>query len=341
MILFNLCENSGFLTFLLILKYVIYIVSIIVPIIIILKAIRSFFSVVIKGDSIVDKLFPLFKSLFCGLLIFLIPSILSFLFSFISNINSDIFLCSHNIFLEKIQYYRELENQERLDAINKDKNDKKDAYNKRLEEEKKRNEEIKKRREEAANGSSNNPGTINIHIGDSRTVGMCTSVTGDGSGCQFSNSGPKYYENDIFIAQSAMGYSWFYSTAIPAVNNILNSNPDVTYNIISYMGVNFLLSDIDKYISSYNNLVANQWKEHNLIVVSVNPVDENKERVYGYSTKNSDIMTFNLKLKNGIVENIKYCDVYSKIIDNFGTSDGLHYTSSTYFDIYNRVNSCI
>ena len=108
------------------------------------------------------------------------------------------------------------------------------------------------------------------------------------------------------------------------------------------MGVNFLLSDIDKYIPTYNNLANGSWSKHNLILVSVNPVDEAKEAQYGYSTKNSNIITFNNKLKSGTsgVANIKYCDTYNAVIGNLGTSDGLHYTATTYKSIYSNMMSC-
>ena len=50
----------------------------------------------------------------------------------------------------------------------------------------------------------------------------------------------------------------------------------------------------------------------------------------------------NTQLKNGTsgVSNIKYCDTYNAVIGNLGTSDGLHYTSSTYISIYNKMKTC-
>jgi hypothetical protein len=171
---------------------------------------------------------------------------------------------------------------------------------------------------------------------------MCASITGDWTRCQFNNGGAFVNGDDIYIARGSMGYSWFNSTAISAVNNIIASNPDTTFNIYSLMGVNFLLSDIDKYIPAYNSLANGAWKEHNVILVSVNPVDEVKEAQNGYSTKNVDIITFNTKLKNGTIgsSNIKYCDTFNVVKNNLGTSDGLHYSSSTYKDIYNSMKSC-
>lgn len=194
-------------------------------------------------------------------------------------------------------------------------------------------------------GSSNSnlkSATKNIIIGDSRTVGMCATISGDWTNCQYSNGGSFIYGDDIYIAQGSMGYTWFNGTAINAVNSLINAYPDVTFNIYSLMGVNFLLYDIDKYIPKYIELANGAWKNHNLILVSVNPVDEVKEAQNGYSTKQADIITFNNKLKNGTagVANIKYCDTYNSVISSLQTSDGLHYASSTYNAIYSSMKSC-
>ena len=77
-----------------------------------------------------------------------------------------------------------------------------------------------------------------------------------------------------------MVYSWFNSKAIAAVNDIIVSNHYTIFNIYSLIGVNFLLSDIDKYIFTYNSLATGSCSNHNFILVSVNPVDEVKEAQY-------------------------------------------------------------
>ena len=174
-------------------------------------------------------------------------------------------------------------------------------------------------------------------------VGLCATVSGDYNKCQFANNGAFEYNQEIFISQGSMSYNWFANTAVPAVNQILKSNSSKKYTIISNMGVNMLLSDVDKYISKYKELSNGEWKDQNVIIVSVNPVDENKEAANGYSTKNSDIETFNQKTKDGIstFANFKYCDVYSQIKNNFNTTDGLHYDSNTYQSIYNKMKGCV
>ena len=57
---------------------------------------------------------------------------------------------------------------------------------------------------------------------------------------------------------------------------------DKKFNIITNMGVNMLLYDVDKYISKYNELIDNQWKEESFVIVSVTPVDENKQTKDAY-----------------------------------------------------------
>lgn len=352
-ILNNLCQNSSFLTALLIFKSVVCIICILVPILFMFRVFVPFFRSVITSQNVKEHLPSIFKSFVAGLIVFLIPSFFQFLFvDFLGTDDHVISTCFVNASLDKINYYKELEAEERKAALEEEKKEKEAAMQERLEEERAKNEEIykqrleKERQEALENGGSTtnsiSSGKKTIHIGDSRTVGMCASITGDWSNCQFSNGGAMYNGDDIYIAQGSMGYSWFVSTAVPAVNSILKSNPDVHYNIVSYMGVNYLLSDIQQYIPKYNELASGAWAGHNIVVVSVNPVNESIEAQHGYSTKNSDIQSFNSQLKNGIdTSKIKYCDVYNQIVGSFSTSDGLHYSSSTYQNIYDLAKGCL
>ena len=364
-LLLDICNQSGFLTVFLILKYVFSILCTVIPLILIYRCIVPLFKAVTSGKEFHGELGPIIKSIIAGLIIFLLPSMFSFVFVDLLGESNGLSQCFTNATVENINSLKQSE----LDGIKNELDDKRDDLNQaasdRAEEEDKRNESIKeeiKEKEEQErleqeqasqnnSGSGTSPGSSstnlktaakNIIIGDSRTVGMCASITGDWTNCQYSNGGAFVNGDDIYIAQGSMGYSWFNGTAVNAVNNIIASNPNTTFNIYSLMGVNFLLSDIDKYIPTYNNLATGSWSNHNLILVSVNPVDEAKEAQHGYSTKNSNIITFNNKLKNGTssVSNIKYCDTYNAVIGNLDTSDGLHYTSSTYMAIYNSMKSC-
>lgn len=360
-VLFDLCTNSNVLTVFYILKIVFRIVCIIIPIIFMYRVFVPMFKTVISGKTISEHLSGIFKSFIAGLAIFLLPAILSFVFEDLLGERIPVTSCFTNAEIEIIKSYKQKEDEERKESLK----NYKDQLNKDLadqaEKEKEENDKIgemldknKDKLEQEQNSNNNIGGSPsssntnlktsarNIIIGDSRTVGMCAHITGDWTNCQFSNGGAFVSGDDIFIAQGSMGYSWFNSTAVSAVNNIISSNPDTTFNIYSLMGVNFLLSDIDMYIPKYNELASGSWSDHNLILVSVNPVDEAKEAQNGYSTKNSNIITFNNKLKSGTsgISNIKYCDTYNPAMNSLSTSDGLHYTSSTSMVIYNTMMSC-
>lgn len=359
-VLFDLCTNSNVLTVFYILKIVFRIVCIIIPIIFMYRVFVPMFKTVISGKTISEHLPGIFKSFIAGLAIFLLPAILSFVFEDLFGERIPVTSCFTNAEVDIIKSYKQKEDEERKESLK----NYKDQLNKDLadqaEKEKEENDKIgemldknkdKLEQEQNSNNNGGSPSSSNtnlktsarnIIIGDSRTVGMCAHITGDWTNCQFSNGGAFVSGDDIFIAQGSMGYSWFNSTAVSAVNNIISSNPDTTFNIYSLMGVNFLLSDIDKYIPKYNELASGSWSDHNLILVSVNPVDEAKEAQNGYSTKNSNIITFNNKLKSGTssVSNIKYCDTYNPAMNSLSTSDGLHYTSSTSMVIYNTMMSC-
>lgn len=366
-LLVNICNESGYLMVFLILKYAFNIICTLIPLIIIYRCMVPLFKTVTSGKEFTGEIGPMIKSIIAGLIIFFLPTLFNFVFVDLLGESNGLSQCFSNANVETINALKK-EEENKVKQELEDKKDKLnqaaiDRENEEAKEDEAQKEAIKDREEQerleqeqnqsnqsGSNGGSS-PGSSNsslksaaknIIIGDSRTVGMCASITGDWTNCQFNKGGAFVNGDDIYIARGSMGYSWFNSTAVPVVNNIIASNPDVTYNIYSLMGVNFLLSDIDKYIPTYNNLASGAWREHNLILVSVNPVDEAKEAQHGYSTKNSNIITFNNKLKNGTsgVGNIMYCDTYNSVLNNLGTTDGLHYNSATYKAIYNSMKSC-
>lgn len=361
--LLNLCEEPAILRLVLLLSNIIRIICILLPLILIIIFIKICVSYVISGEPISKSFNIMFKNLSAALIIFFIPTICSYFFNLAEgyvDVESQFSACFTNFDINEINRLEK----EKLEKSKEDVNDMSevdrednyipwpDDYGSNS------NNNGNSSNGSVNNSNSNNSGNVgsspgssntnlvsasrNIIIGDSRTVGMCATLTGDWSGCQFSNGGAFITGDDIYIAQGSMGYSWFNSTAVSAVNSIISANPGITYNIYSLMGVNYLLSDIDKYIPKYIELANGSWSKHNLILVSVNPVDEAKERQNGYSTKQTNIVTFNNKLKNGTigVANIKYCDTYNSVIGTLQTTDGLHYAGSTYKAIYSSMKSC-
>ena len=371
-LLLALCDKSSIVEIMLIVKTLFKITCYMAPLLVIIISIIHIFKTVLNGkdDDLKDALKVTVKRVIAGLLIAFLPALINYVFtSLIKGNEVDFIACFESASKEKVESLRAKEEaeeeakkkvQEKEDEAQlkkawqeeqKQKGAKKQSFEewkKKKEEEERRQRELEQQRMQQQSGggspgsvpASVPAGTANIIIGDSRTVGMCASITGDWTHCQFSNGG-KSNGVDFYIAQSSMGYTWFNNTAVPAVNKIIRDNPGVRYNIYSLMGVNYLLGDIDKYIPTYNSLANGEWKDQKIILVSVTPVNEEIERQHGYGTKNANIETFNTKLKNGVsASNVAYCDVYNQLGSNFGTGDGLHYTGNTYKQIYNLMKQC-
>lgn len=150
------------------------------------------------------------------------------------------------------------------------------------------------------------------------------------------------------IAKVGIYYDAFSNTVISAVTNYVNSTSD-KYNIVILMGVNDLAGDIDanekadNYLIKINSLSRSDWKNHNIIFVSIPPVQNNNK----YNIKPSNVNVFNQNVKNKInsanISNFKYCDINTGFsTDGIYESDGLHYNSKGYLNLYNQVvNKCL
>ena len=153
-----------------------------------------------------------------------------------------------------------------------------------------------------------------IYMGDSRIVGMMSSITN---------------KSITYIAQSGAGYSWLVDSAIPELANKIEGKKF----IVLAFGVNDL-GNAANYLTKYQEL-KDTYPNVNIYIMSVNPVDEAKEAENGYTVTNESIENFNETMKNSFGEN--YIDVYAQIKDNFETEDGVHYTTETYKKILEIV----
>ena len=69
----------------------------------------------------------------------------------------------------------------------------------------------------------------------------------------------------------------------------------------------------------------------------INPV-----RTSGYGQLTNDrIKSYNASIQSGLNSNVWYLDTFSSILNNFQTTDGLHYTSTTYQAIYNLITTYV
>ncbi len=180
------------------------------------------------------------------------------------------------------------------------------------------------KKEDANSGTSNSKNSNSstsvkagkvIFVGDSRTVGMGQAVGSN---------------NDIWSCKSSVGLNWMKSTGIPNVNSQITSGSAV----VILMGVNDLYQ-INNYIEYMNSLASTvNGRGGKLYFVSVNPTSKSKDYL------NTDIDSFNAKMRQGMSSSIKYIDTNSYLKANgFSSEDGLHYSANTYKSIYNMIKS--
>lgn len=167
-----------------------------------------------------------------------------------------------------------------------------------------------------------------IFIGDFRTIGMSRVVD------------IKDYEFITFISQADGKYDWFLTEGLPKLEQRLNTT-DLNYNIVLNLGINDTHNG-SKYAKLYNELEL-KYPNHNFIVVSVNPENEEKMIETGYKfVGNKYIEEFNKNLKKDLSNTIPYIDTYTDLVKNgFETKDGLHYTSETSKHILDTIYNSI
>ena len=160
------------------------------------------------------------------------------------------------------------------------------------------------------------PQTEIIFVGDSRTIGMDKVV-------KFSSN-----DNIHTVAKVGKGYQWLISEGITQIESI-ESDTTKNYVEVYLLGINDL-KNVDKYTTWYQE----RAKEHNIILVSVNPV-ENYGKISNYTISN-----FNAEL---IDTEIAYIDTNTLMQDIpfKKTVDGLHYNKEAYVYLYGIISESI
>ena len=329
-----MCLNPLFLRLLYISKIVINILRFVVPIALIFKTLLDIYKQVFNPND--KEGMNLIKNrIIAAIIIFIVPTIVNVLVDFTSkvsdtNIKTGLAQCLEFADMEHINaiedeiYKSELESNDEIRNSNLSDYDKV-AEAVRIAIDKSKTNNSSNDNNGGNSNSSSNTSNI-IFVGDSRTRGMCNNLSLDNC-----------------VAKDGEAIDWFNNTAIGEANKILNANSDKIYNIIIDLGVNNLSSK--KYAIAYNNLKKGSWSKHNIIVVSVTPVDENKYKTI--RNFNSKIVSFNNNLKANLDSSINYCDIYSKVLkliqnsDDITISDGLHYTKKGYMEVYNYKKACI
>ena len=151
-------------------------------------------------------------------------------------------------------------------------------------------------------------------IGDSRFVGM---------------SGVDNNDNHVYHAKVSSGYSFMIEN-LNSIKNNITKNDIVVVN----HGVNDL-GNKEKYAKFLNNF--QEETKCTIYFVTINPINDALATQHGYLVKNNSVIEFNDYMKDNLNKNIKVIDTYSAIIDNFKTSDGIHYHNETYKQILKTI----
>lgn len=176
------------------------------------------------------------------------------------------------------------------------------------------------------NNKSENTFEKIVLIGDSRFVHQNQYVT--------SKDGIKY------IAESGRGLDYIKEQ----IGNIKKEDCENCAFVIN-MGVNDYWKSgiVNEYITYLNNMA--DTIKGKLYFLSVNPVDEAKEKSSNYPvfTSNDSINKFNQQIKEGLSKKITYLDsnTHLKASGFQTTEEGIHYTQSTSQDIYDYITAYV
>ena len=190
---------------------------------------------------------------------------------------------------------------------------------------------------ESSTGDSNDELISNIngtiYVGDSRIRGML-------------NSGAIESNNTVYGV--GYGYNWFigegrfsqeYTNATSGAQVAINSKiRNGKYNIVIWLGVNdYRYNSAQVYYDKYYELATGEWSDHNIYIVSIGPVDDDKAT----TVDNAGIDNFNNEMSslinNSNANNLHYIDInYS--IQSYDQM-GLHYGNSDYINIKEQIDA--
>lgn len=197
------------------------------------------------------------------------------------------------------------------------------------------------RKGDPAPGSTSRPFTnvlkrsYRILIGDSRTLGMYLSLYGDvGNDLLASDA-----KGNIWSAKGGAGYSWMVSTGVPRIESRIGSDTAV----VILMGINGYLTNQERnqYLSYINGKAAG-WVARGASVyyAAVCPVGTHPgDGVSGPDSNTGNISAWNNGMRAGLSSNVSYLDTYGAIINNYRSSDGVHYDTGTYLRLYSYIEA--
>lgn len=173
MLFLDTVSDIGIYRVFLILKYALNIVLTLVPIIVMIMAIKDLFNLMMNPDSPTKTIQSIISRLTGGLIVFLLPTIISYAFTLIENYDNTTILKYYNeASIEKIQELEEQSKEEQKAGQAQQLAELKDASLQRKQEEEKRNELLESLTPEEETPSNSTP-----YTGDTVSNGTYGTVT--------------------------------------------------------------------------------------------------------------------------------------------------------------------
>lgn len=212
MALMEICSSSNMLMLFMIIKYAINIACILVPLIVMYNTIVPMLKSVISPDELKKQIPQIAKTIISGLLVFMIPTLLNFVFTDIIPSDNTLSNCFNNATNENVKRLRQKEAEERKQSLKETKQETESEIKKRQEEEKAKNEAIKKQREEEERRrQEENANNNNNNNNDNNNEGANSSS-------DFQNYGSGGTQGKYFAPMQGVSYSFKGSTSCGGVS---------------------------------------------------------------------------------------------------------------------------
>lgn len=186
-----------------------------------------------------------------------------------------------------------------------------------------------------------------VLIGDSRTANLR----------QVRNNGKLIYDLIQQDGSVLWDFKWgatfidLTTNLIPRLESLGLDTIDNKTTIVLWMGFNdtgsVATATVEEYIAYYN-VMAMTWiaRGAKVYVMNVGPGGRmpgaTKRQKADFDTRNKAIRTFNKKLSQNLLPQVKYIDCYGFLKDTgYGTTDGVHFNAATSKRIYSFVMSAI
>ncbi len=358
----NVCTMPEVMEVMLIINKVVDALKILVPIIILITGIYSFFKAVLADDDkqIKDAASLLIIKLLVGAMIFFIPIIVNSVSKIVAP-NSNFTLCfmvksKDEVYKAYASYAYKMVNKARGTLSKEDyenavyyvskmeNGSSKTSYEEKLKDIKELIGAKNKQNNTSNNGSSSS-GNNNANQSGNKTQSNASSYgdifVGDSRTLAY-NYQLSLRSTDAIYATTSGAAREFKSDFAKALSKI-NSDSSHRYSLIFNYGVNNLSQD---WVSIYKDAINQVGNRANILIVSVNPCNDSIAKY----CKNSNIVAFNNKLRNAFASgysNVKYCDTYTPFVNTpnykkmIEVISGVHYTKSGSMLIYNQIQACL